>query len=83
MHRRTPLGIAWALTTIAGATAVGITTQRPGFVVITFLGGLWLPRLLGFGWGGHHHPHHLGRGGWGGCHAGQAAPPATEEKATA
>ncbi len=69
MRRRSPLAIGWALATIAGATAVGITTQRPGFVVITFLGGLWLPRLLGFGWGGHHHHH----GPWHGCRSGGEA----------
>jgi hypothetical protein len=61
MHRRSPLRTAWALATVAGATAVGITTQRPGFVVITFLGGLLLPRVL-LGWGGpHHHLHGCGR----------------------
>jgi hypothetical protein len=56
--QRQPLRAAWALATIAGATAVGITTREPGFVVITFLGGLLLPRVLGFGWGGpHRHLH--------------------------
>jgi hypothetical protein len=60
MRRRSPLAIGWVLAVIAGATAVGITTQRPGFVVITFVGGLLLPRVLGFGWGG---PHHHGRFG--------------------
>ena len=60
MQRR-PLRAAWALATIAGATAVGITTREPGFVVITFLGGLFLPRVL-FGWGhGPHHMHACGR----------------------
>ena len=58
--RRSPLRLTWALATIAGATTVGITTQRPGFVVITFVGGLLLPRVLGFGWGG---PHLRGRHG--------------------
>ncbi|HEY2703644.1 MAG TPA: hypothetical protein VGL20_08140 [Candidatus Dormibacteraeota bacterium] len=79
MQRRSPLAIGWALATIAGAAAVGITTQRPGFVVITFLGGLWLPRLLGFGWGGHHH-----HGPWHGCRGGaEVAAPRTEETVSA
>jgi hypothetical protein len=81
MRRRSPLAIGWVLAVIAGATAVGITTQRPGFVVITFIGGLWLPRLLGFGWGGHHHRH--GGGPWHGCHGGEAGVPRSEETVTA
>jgi hypothetical protein len=55
--RRTSLGRFWALVAIGGATAVGITTQRPGFVVITLLGGLVLPRLLGVGGPGSWHAH--------------------------
>jgi len=39
--------IAWGLVAVGAATAVGITTQNPGFVVITFLGALVLPRVLG------------------------------------
>ena len=81
MRRRSPLAIGWVLAVIAGATAVGITTQRPGFVVITFIGGLWLPRLLGVGWGGHHHRH--GGGPWHGCHGGEAGAPRSEETVTA
>jgi hypothetical protein len=38
---------AWGLVAIGAATAVGITTQNPGFVVITFLGALIVPRVLG------------------------------------
>jgi hypothetical protein len=38
---------AWGLVAVGAATAVGITTQNPGFVVITFLGALVLPRVLG------------------------------------
>jgi hypothetical protein len=80
MHRRSPLRTAWALTTIAGATAVGITTQRPGFVVITFLGGLVLPRVLGFG----HHHHGWHGGPWGaGCRRGAAASEAPKETVAA
>ncbi len=81
MRRRSPMAIGWALATVAGATAVGITTQRPGFVVITFLGGLWLPRLLGFGWGGPH--HHLHGHGHGCRRGGEAAAPRSEETVTA
>jgi hypothetical protein len=39
----------WGLATVAAATVVGITTQEPGFIIITFVGGLLLPRVLGFG----------------------------------
>ena len=78
MRRRSPLHLTWALATVAGATAVGITTQRPGFVVITFIGGLWLPHLLGFG-----HQHHHGHGGpWPGCHGRAAASDAPAEPVT-
>ena len=89
MTRRSPLRIGWALATIGGATAVGITTRQPSFVVITFLGGLALPRLLGFGgWHGHHqHLHAQGGpfGRHGRCHGAQqaAATPGAEETATA
>jgi hypothetical protein len=38
----------WGLATVAAATVVGITTQEPGFIIITFVGGLLLPRVLGF-----------------------------------
>ena len=38
---------AWGLVAIAAATAVGITTRDPGFTVITFLGALVVPRVLG------------------------------------
>jgi hypothetical protein len=37
----------WGLVAVGAATAVGITTQNPGFVVITFLGALVVPRVLG------------------------------------
>jgi hypothetical protein len=64
MRPRSIAAITWTLIAVAGATAVGITTQRPSFVVITLLGSLWLPRALGLrgwgrrpwhGWHGHHH----------------------------
>jgi hypothetical protein len=38
---------AWGLVAIGAATAVGVTTKNPGFIVITFLGTLALPRVLG------------------------------------
>jgi hypothetical protein len=44
----------WGLVAVAAATAVGITTHEPGFIVITFLGTLVLPRVLGLS----------GRRGW-------------------
>lgn len=48
----------WGLAAIGGAIAVGLTTHDAGFVVITLLGGLILPRYLGLS----------GRHGWmGGC----------------
>jgi hypothetical protein len=48
-----PLRMFWTLAAIAGATVVGVMTHDAGFVAITFLGGLWVPRLLGLagpGW---------------------------------
>ena len=38
---------AWGLVAVGAATAVGVTTKNPGFIVITFLGTLALPRVLG------------------------------------
>ena len=61
-----PLRFFWGLVAVAGATVVGVLTHDAGFVVITFLGGLWIPRMLGLagpGWRGH------GFGGCGGTHA--------------
>jgi hypothetical protein len=46
----------WGLVAVGAATAVGVTTKNPGFIVITFLGALALPRVLGLtprGWGHH------------------------------
>jgi hypothetical protein len=57
----------WGLVVIGGATAVGITTRDPGFVIITLLGGLALPRILGVRRHGHWHGH----GACGGRHAGR------------
>ena len=62
MH--SPLRTAWTLTAVGAATAVGVTTQRPSFVVITFIGTLVVPRMLGIGghrrrgcFGHHRHGH--------------------------
>ena len=49
-----PFRAAWGLLAIGAATAVGVATRDPGFTVITFIGTLALPRVLGFG----------GRRGW-------------------
>jgi len=62
-----PLRVFWSLAAIAGATVVGVLTHDAGFVVITFLGGLWVPRMLGLAGPGWRH-----RGaGFGGCGAGK------------
>ena len=42
-----PVRSLWGLAAVGAATAVGITTHDAGFVVITLLGGLALPRILG------------------------------------
>jgi hypothetical protein len=65
---------AWGLVAIGAATAVGITTRDAGFVVITFLGTLVLPRVLGLtprrwsrrGFGPHAFGPH-GKAWGGGC----------------
>jgi hypothetical protein len=60
---------AWGLVAVGAATAVGVTTKNPGFVVITFLGALALPRVLGLtprGWNKRGYgPHAMAWGG--GC----------------
>jgi hypothetical protein len=38
----------WGLLAVGAATAVGVTTHDAGFTIITFIGSLWLPRMLGF-----------------------------------
>jgi hypothetical protein len=50
---------AWGLVAVGAATAVGVTTKNPGFIVITFLGTLALPRILGIG------PRRFGKRGFG------------------
>jgi hypothetical protein len=75
---------AWGLVAVGAATAVGVTTKNPGFIVITFLGALALPRVLGLtprGW--NRNRHGLGPRGmaWGGgcagAHSGPEAPAST------
>jgi hypothetical protein len=52
-----PARAAFGLIAVGGAIAVGVTTHDAGFTALTFLGGLLLPRILGFrghrafGWG--------------------------------
>ncbi len=74
---------AWGLVAIGAATAVGITTKNPGFIAITFVGTMVLPRVLGLtprrsnkrGFGPHAFGPH-GRG-WdrGGCAGRSVADP--------
>ena len=45
----------FGLVAVGGAIAVGITTHDAGFTALTFIGGLILPRVLGFR--GHRHLH--------------------------
>jgi len=45
----------WGLVSVGAATAVGVTTRDAGFVVITFIGSLALPRVLGLRGHGHGH----------------------------
>ncbi|HXA29948.1 MAG TPA: hypothetical protein VN193_14500 [Candidatus Angelobacter sp.] len=57
----------WGLVAVGAATAVGVTTRDAGFVVITFLGSLVVPRILGLRGPGHGHRH-----GCAGRHGGRA-----------
>jgi hypothetical protein len=60
---------AWGLVAVGAATAVGVTTKNPGFVVITFLGALALPRVLGLTprrWNKHGRGFGPHRAAWGG-----------------
>ncbi|MBV9524510.1 MAG: hypothetical protein JOZ46_01700 [Candidatus Dormibacteraeota bacterium] len=47
----------WGLVAIGAAAAVGLTTHDAGFTVITFIGSLLVPRVLGLypraGWRRH------------------------------
>jgi hypothetical protein len=43
-----PARTLFGLIAVAGAVAVGVTTHDAGFTALTFVGGLMLPRILGF-----------------------------------
>jgi hypothetical protein len=66
-----PLRTFWNLAAVGGAIAVGLTTHNSGYIVITFLGGLIVPRILGLAGPGHfdrarRHAHGEGFAGHGG-----------------
>ncbi len=86
-----PARTVFGLIAVAGAVAVGVTTHDAGFTALTFIGGLILPRVLGFrgrrpwgaGCGGNRGGHMQGRfeqrmNAWHGGAHGEApvAPPA-------
>ncbi len=56
-----PARTLFGLIAVGGAVAVGITTHDAGFTALTFIGGLMLPRILGFR-GRHAGPWCGGRG---------------------
>ena len=58
-----PFRTLWSIIAIGGAVAVGIFTHDAGFTALTFLGGLILPRVLGF-----RRHRHFGPMGWHGGH---------------
>lgn len=43
-----PARTLFGLIAVGGAVAVGVTTHDAGFTALTFVGGLMLPRILGF-----------------------------------
>ncbi|MDQ6855826.1 MAG: hypothetical protein M3Z57_01975 [Candidatus Dormibacteraeota bacterium] len=43
-----PARTLFGLIAVGGAIAVGVTTHDAGFTALTFVGGLMLPRILGF-----------------------------------
>jgi hypothetical protein len=52
-----PLRTFWGLAAIVGAIAVGLTTHNAGYIVITFIGGLIVPHVLGIAGPGRRHQH--------------------------
>ncbi len=75
-----PLRTFWTLAAVGGAIAVGLTTQNAAYIVITFVGGLIVPRMLGLAGPGRFQrarglgatgfgpgARFAGRRGWGGC----------------
>ena len=49
-----PARTLFGLIAVGGAVAVGVTTHDAGFTALTFVGGLILPRVLGFRGRGLH-----------------------------
>jgi hypothetical protein len=56
-----PARTLFGLVAVGGAVAVGVITHDAGFTALTFVGGLLLPRILGFR-GRHLHGAGCGRG---------------------
>jgi hypothetical protein len=84
-----PARTAFGLIAVGGAIAVGVTTHDAGFTALTFIGGLLLPRILGFrgrgahGWGAGGGHHDRMRGRFESCHRqAQAGAPAEQPPAT-
>ena len=73
MHR--PLRTFWGVAAIGGAIAVGLTTHNAGYIVITFIGGLIVPHVLGIAGPGRHHRHggRFGHGVGFDAHGGRAS----------
>ena len=57
----------WGVIAIGAATAVGVSTRDAGFTVITLIGTLALPRVLGLGGPRRRHRGHA----WGGACSGR------------
>jgi hypothetical protein len=49
-----PARTLFGLIAVGGAVAVGVITHDAGFTALTFVGGLVLPRILGFRGRGAH-----------------------------
>lgn len=62
-----PLRTFWTLAATGGAIAVGLTTHNAAYIVITFIGGLIVPRMLGLAGPGWRHQHGDGFGHGGPC----------------
>ena len=56
-----PARTLFGLVAVGGAVTVGVITHDAGFTALTFVGGLMLPRVLGFR-GRHLHGAGCGRG---------------------
>ena len=59
-----PARTLFGLIAVGGAVAVGVITHDAGFTALTFVGGLMLPRILGFR-GRHLHGGRAAAGGRG------------------